>query len=241
MSTRRRAKWANAIAMTLVISGCSATSPAKPASAPRSLVRATSGLVATGGMVDTFPQPDSIFTLGSAPGAGAWRAVEGIWGVDHHQGYVAGPAQGVPDLAVLDMGDGGHTMEVGMARATQGAGIVFRYLDREDYWAVVDVPSYATWAVFKVVHGHKISDGGTGISPVADGTRIGVRLQGSRVEILFGSRVWKTFVDTTLEGAPGVGIIAEGSTANAARFTDFEYSRPTGPGSSRYAPAASGG
>lgn len=174
-------------------------------------------------IVDSFSQPDSVFSLGSAPGVGPWNAAAGIWGLDRHRAYVAGPAADDTNIAVLRLGPGRAAAQVTMAHAVQGAGLVFRYRDPRDYWAVVDVPAYATWSVVKVIHGRTAGAGDTGLSPVGDGTTVAVRLQGAELEILFGTRVVRTLVDPTLDDANMVGMIARGEDAGSARFANFGY------------------
>lgn len=175
--------------------------------------------------VDRFVQPDSVFSLGAAPRAGAWEAAGGIWGVARHRAYVAGAASEGANIAVLDLSPGPSAVEVRMAHAAQGAGLVFRYQDPQDYWAVLDVPAYATWSIIKVTKGRATGAGDTGLSPVGDGTTIGVRLLGPRIQVALGTKVVRTIVDPSLDRAGMAGLIAEGGAATAARFSDFGYRR----------------
>jgi hypothetical protein len=176
-------------------------------------------------VADSFARPDHRFGIGTAPGGPRWRAEVGAWGVSGAAAYVSGPVDGRA-LAVADVGRGDGTVSAKVARVANGAGVVFRYRDRDDWWAVLAVPAYATWVVVRTVDGHSETVANTGVSPVGDGTVVSVRTAGETIEISFDRGVAKTLVDPALSDAGGVGITAEGAAAGRARFDDFSFSPP---------------
>jgi hypothetical protein len=176
-------------------------------------------------VADSFARPDHRFGIGAAPGGPRWRAEVGAWGVSGAAAYVSGPVDGRA-LAVADVGRGDGTVSAKVARVANGAGVVFRYRDRDDWWAVLAVPAYATWVVVRTVDGHSETVANTGVSPVGDGTVVSVRTAGETIEISFDRGVAKTLVDPALSDAGGVGITAEGAAAGRARFDDFSFSPP---------------
>lgn len=180
------------------------------------------------GVLDSFARPDDDNALGVVPSGPPWSNDTGGWGIAGEQAYVPSPAAG-RSHAVVDRGQGNGAVQVELSRVVHGAGLLFRYQDPQNYWAVVVAPSYATWAVVKVVEGIEETVGNTGLSPIADGTTVGVRMTDSIVDIVLDERVATTIVDDTLRDAGKVGLTAHsmpGIDAAAARFDDFVVSMP---------------
>jgi hypothetical protein len=128
-----------------------------------------------------------------------------------------------PNLAIAEIGHSDASLSVRVARVTNGAGLVFRYRDRDDYWAVVAVPGYGTWSVVRTVDGKKESVGSTGLSAVQDGTTIGVTTHGGTIEVLVNGNVTTVISDPALGDATMAGMTVDGSDAAQARFDDFSY------------------
>jgi len=171
---------------------------------------------------DSFDRAPTGRGLGTLAEGLPWRADSGAWGTARSQAYVSGPAAG-PNLAVADVGGGDASVSVRVARVTNGAGVVFRYRDRNDYWAVVAVPGYATWSVVRTVDGKQEQVGGTGLSAVDDGTTIGVRTHADTIEVLVNGTVATVITDPALAAATMVGMTVDGSDAGRARFDDFAF------------------
>lgn len=207
-------------------SGGGAAAGTAPAGGPK--VKGHEGeLVTITGTVDAFERPDSPASLGTVPGGPPWRAAVGTWGVVAAQAAATTPLAG-RNVAVVDAGRSDVAVQVRVARVTNGAGVVFRYRDPGNFWAVVAAPGYATWAIVKVVAGKDRVVGNTGLSPVADGTAVGVRVQGDTIDVLVDGRVTTTFGDVAFKDATMAGLTAEGLDGGKARFDDFRVAQPGG-------------
>lgn len=173
---------------------------------------------------DSFSRRDNQTTLGaSSNGQLVWRADAGVWGISGGEAWVPGPAEG-RNLAVVDLGTVPAALQARVARMASGAGLVFRYRDPANYWAVVAVPGYATWAVVKVVAGHERVVTNTGLSPTADGTALTVILRDDGVGVIVDGDVRENVSDPELADAAMVGMTTAGPEANVARFDDFRVS-----------------
>lgn len=177
---------------------------------------------------DSFERPDDPADLGLSAGGEPWNQAVGTWGVQAGQAFLAGPIGG-RNLAVVDPGRSDGRVQVQVAVASEGAGLVFRYQDPFNYWAVVAVPAYATWTAIKVVDGREQVAADTGLSAAADGTSIGVRLDGETIDVVLNSRVIATVTDAALVRATGVGLTARD---DIARLDDLRLmmADPEGPG-----------
>lgn len=177
-------------------------------------------------LLDPFDRDDVVNSLGSTAGGTSWQAGAGTWGVDGGLAAATAPVPG-PNLAVLDapLADGEASVRV--ARVTARAGIVFRYHDPRNYWAVEAAPGFATWGVVQVVDGHESVVGDTGLASTTDGTTVGVRMHGDSVEVVVDGRT--AVVVATGPGSPGtdrVGLTVQGPDAAGARFADFAVAHP---------------
>ncbi len=174
------------------------------------------------GTLDSFERPNDAQSLGSIPNGPRWFSDAGTWGVSNGQAYVSGPVDG-RNHAVVDLGDQDGLVQVQLNRVVNGAGLVFRYQSPFDYWAVVAVPTYATWAIVQVVDGEEMVVANTGLSPIADGTVVAVRTEDDVADIALDGRVVAT-VDTGPSDATRVGVTAQaipGIDAAATRFDNF--------------------
>jgi hypothetical protein len=116
---------------------------------------------------------------------------------------------------------GDSALQLRVAKVVEGAGLVFRYRDQRNFWAVVAVPDFATWALVKVTDGRQVAIANTGFSRLDDGTVLGVRSFGDTLDVVLGGRVARTVVDGSFRDGPMAGMIAAGPDAAGARFDDF--------------------
>lgn len=211
-------------AIGAVIASAGQAAPGPAVTAVRHLVvgsaTAASEQTADGSQLDAFNRPDDPVRLGATPGGAPWRAVTGTWGVLDEAAYVSAPTGGT-SLAVLEPGRPPAAAQVRAAAVTSQAGLVFRYQDRANYWALVALPHYGTWAVLRVVGGKQDVVANTGVVPTSAGTLVGVVLHGPVVDVAINGRVVRTLADPALVGATGVGLATGGTSAGQARFTDF--------------------
>ena len=174
---------------------------------------------------DGFDRPDHAGGLGAVQGGPSWRADAGVWGIAASSAYVSAPGPG-RNLAVAQTGGGDGQAQVRLARVVDGAGLLVRYRDPANHWAVVAVPGYATWAVVRTVGGREEVVANTGLSAVADGTTVGAVLDGDTMTVLVHGSVTTTVSDPALAGAGAAGMTTSGSGAGVARFDDFSFSAP---------------
>jgi hypothetical protein len=89
--------------------------------------------------LDSFDRPDDALGLGAVPGGPQWEAAADTWGIAANQAYVVTPAAG-RNIAVVELGQEEGAVQVRIPKMTAGAGIVFRYRDPSNYWAVFARP-----------------------------------------------------------------------------------------------------
>lgn len=201
-------------------------------------------VVQVGGTLDAFERPNQATGLGTMPEGPAWFADTGTWGISDGQAYLSAPANG-RNHAVVDLGQAYGAVQATLPKVVNGAGLVFRYRNPFDYWAVVAVPAYATWAVVRVQGSQEEVVANTGLSPIDDGTRVAVRLDGDDIDIVLDTQVVRTITEAVVGTATKVGMTAQalpGIDAASARFDDFAVAltsdRPV-PGPSTATPLAS--
>lgn len=187
-------------------------------------------------VADDFDRPDTAASLGTADTGQPWEALAGTWGIVGQQAYVATPNAegGRRSLAVVELGSGNGSVSATASTMANGWGIVFRYRGPFDYWMLQASTEFATYNLVKVVGGElvPVTQGGIGLAPIADGTRVGVEFQGTTISIVLDDQVVKIFEDPELQNGTKVGMIVPASGASTARWDDFtaQAAPPTVPG-----------
>jgi hypothetical protein len=184
--------------------------------------------------LDSFNRPDDPLGLTGPAEQATWTPDVGAWGILGEQAYVSEPAEG-RNLAVRDLGEADGVVQVELSEMSHGAGIVFRYRSPSDYWMVVPVPYYGTWAAYKVIGGDAERVATTGLLGTTDRMTVGVRLQGDTIDVIVNGAVRATIVDGTFVDATKVGMTVEKSGAGEARFDEF---KATGQGNGQVLGAA---
>jgi hypothetical protein len=174
------------------------------------------------GVFDTYRRADNAVSLGQSDSGKSWVSRIGTWGVKGGEAYVATPKPRRYNLAVVDMHTGDGTVQVTLAQVVEGAGLVFRYQNSLNYYALVAAPKFATWGLQRVYHGKVSSLGRLGLVPVQNQTTISVLLRGPEIDIAVDGQLRKSFADNVvLETAPYVGLIAFGSGGRNVRWVNF--------------------
>ena len=171
---------------------------------------------------DTFDRPASQDGLGAAPGVG-WTDVRGQWGV---QGGVAFLPSPDPTLNVTV--DDIDTRDVQIAAVVGGdgvCGVTARYLDEDNYLALIRVPGFAVWNVVEVVDGverviFKVPD--TANPNVAVVLEVGDDIVTAVSDF---SRV--SVVASPASGGTRVGLIARGGDMDTCTWDDVVVRRAT--------------
>jgi hypothetical protein len=174
------------------------------------------------GVFDTFRRADSPTSLGQSDSGKQWIPRVGTWGVKGAEAYLATPKSRRYNLAVVDTHTGDGTVQVTVARMVESAGLVFRYQNSLNYYAIVAVPKFATWGILRVDHGKLASIGRLGLVPVQNQTTISVLLRGTEIDVAINGQLRRSFANNTLlQTAPYVGLIAFGSGGRNARWVNF--------------------
>jgi hypothetical protein len=177
---------------------------------------------------DAFNRAGAVDGLGAGPGFYRWQVEGGTWTIIEGQAAATGH-EGFATFATVDGGTGDGTAEVKVRKLYDGAGLVFRYEDPDNFWAVLAVPDYSNWHVLRVVDG----DGALEpveiiLGPTADDTRVAVRASGDRIEVIINGEVKATIDDGALADATRWGIAMKGPDTQSARFDDFVFATEDG-------------
>lgn len=185
--------------------------------------------VAITGTVDPFTRADTPDGLGDLPNGVPWELLAGGFAIKANEATLPTPTDD-RSFAVVGLGYPDGQAQVRMSKVVDQAGLAFRVKGPFNYFAVVASPEVATWNVVKVVDGKSAQVGNTEQSPVADGTTVGVVLEGDQIQVVVNGRVAGTFNDPDLAGVGQVGLTAKGPAAALARWDDFVGGGPEGKG-----------
>ena len=146
----------------------------------------------------------------------------GTWGIRDDAAATSGGTGEGPFLAVVPGGGRGDGLtEVTMTVVEDGAGLVFRYLDPENYWSIVANQGVGTWTVNRTIDGDA-EVAGEFPGPTNDDVTISVEQKGSGLRFMadgveFGSIPADGALADQLQG----GLIAAGTTQGEARWNRF--------------------
>lgn len=172
-------------------------------------------------VVDTFDRANTPDDLGTTGTGQAWEVVSGTWGIGNNAALTTGGATGnEPNIAVVPEGTGDGLTEIYLPVVEEGAGLVFRYLDPDNYWSVTANPGVGSWTLNRVI------DGDTELvteipGPTNDGVTVSVTQDGSVVRVLLEGVEYLNITDAALGDQLQGGIIAPPSTTGDARFDRF--------------------
>jgi hypothetical protein len=170
---------------------------------------------------DAFDRGDNPDGLGRATTGQQWNEVHGQWAISQRQAQLLDPGQGgAPALAVTAGTQGDGLVEVTLPVVETGAGLVFRYLDPQNYWSVVPDVASGTWSVSKTFEGETelVSDvsastaNGVTMTIIHDTTSIRVLVDG--VDVLLVN-------DEALSNQLQGGLIASADSDGSARWERF--------------------
>lgn len=122
-------------------------------------------------------------------------------------------------LALVDAGQPDYAVVVTAAQAANNSGLVFRYQDVNNFWAVQAAPGFGTWNVIRYEGGVEAFKESVGLRNVSPGTRIAVSVLGPSVRVFIdGVEVWSQPSDS-FRSSQLIGLIAENSSR--AAYDDF--------------------
>jgi hypothetical protein len=166
-------------------------------------------------VADEFNRTDGT-SLGQPPKA-HWVVDKGEWGIRDGAAYVVSPP-GDPALAVVETDGPDGVVQVTMATSVNDCGLLFRYRDTANYWALTAVPGYATWNLERVIEGNSVIVANTGLSPTKSGTVLAVRMRGDLLELFVDGKLQKQVKDTAFQTESRVGLIGRGPAVAQARW-----------------------
>jgi hypothetical protein len=214
------------------------TAPDKKEAAPPSKVPARTVNTA---IYDRFDRGEASSSIGGAETGQAWSVTGAPWGVQDGQAIVVGADAGRRSVAVAGLGTSDGSAQVTVAKVVAGGGLVFRYHDAFNYWALTAAPKFGTWNIQKIVDGQTINLGNVGRTPVEDNTTIGAKFQGGHISFQVNGADVKSIDDPTLATERFVGMVGLADDEHAARFDNFvgNVTRPDGSSSSPASDVAS--
>jgi hypothetical protein len=171
-------------------------------------------------VADTFDRDDSPGTLGNSGTGEPWQAVAGTWGIADGRAIANGGATDTPNIVVVPQGSGDGLTEVTMMKVEEGAGLVFRYLDPENYWSVTANPGVGSWSVTRVIDGDAelVSEVP---GPTDDETTVSVTQDDSVVRVLLEGQEYLSLTDAALGDQLQGGLIAAPNTSGEARWDRY--------------------
>jgi peptidoglycan/LPS O-acetylase OafA/YrhL len=167
---------------------------------------------------DTFDRADIEGSLQSAETGQPWSTVSGTWGIVDEAASASGEADERLAVAALAGNDG--LIEVTLTTIADGAGLVFRYIDADNYWAVTADTASQSWQVTQVVDGNETAAGQL-IAPTVDGTTVTVTLNDQTIRVLIEGVEYLRLLDPPPEVQVQAGMIASGPEAPDARWDRF--------------------
>lgn len=195
------------------------TQPRVPKAAP--VLEPEGPLAPDPGVVDTFARVDTPTSLGTTSSGSQWLASAGVWGISGNSAYVA-TANTPVALTTVRGGTADGVVGVTVAKMAPGAGLVFRCVNALNCWRVEAIPQFGTWNVVRIQGGVETKVATLGTVPVADGTRISVRMSGPVLTFLINGNDVTTVEDAAFKDADGAGLsLREASSAATARWSKF--------------------
>jgi hypothetical protein len=171
------------------------------------------------GVFDSFARSSG--QLGTADSGQSWEEVAGDWTVDGSAVAVTTPSDSGPSLAVVNLQASDGVVQVTMPEPARASGIVFRYENPFNHWAITAAPGSATWVISKVENGEFETVDTLGTAPVDANTTLTVDFDGGWISVYVDGLERTTLRDDFLDGARRAGLVARGPDAASARWTNF--------------------
>jgi hypothetical protein len=168
---------------------------------------------------DTFSSGDTDDGLGPTDTGERWSVVSGTWRIDADLA-LAEPGGNRASVVVVPGGSADRLTEATMTVVEEGAGVVFRFRDRDNYWAMTASPSVGVWTVIRVLDG-QAAIAAEVPGPTADGTTVTVANRGAELQILLEGEEGLRITDEALQSQARSGLIAPPDGDGSARFDRF--------------------
>jgi hypothetical protein len=170
---------------------------------------------------DPFDRADAD-TLGTAPTGQVWETVDGSWAVEGRNAAFGGTAGEGQALAIAPTPEttGPGLFEVTLNSPANGTGLVFRYLDRDNYWTVTARPNVGIWTITKVADGQP-QVAGEFEGAAEDGVTVTVIQNQATLRFLLDGEDVFILTDTSLSEQLQGGLVARGQAPGATRWDRF--------------------
>ena len=169
---------------------------------------------------DPFDRDDDENALGAAPSGERWEAVHGTWGIDGNEAFAEPNDTERPALAVLRGGSNTRLTEATLMVVEEGAGLVFRYRDEDNFWSVTAQPEDGNWVVLQVVDGNARGQGEFD-GPTDDGTTVSVADQGTSIQVFIEGEAGSPIDVETSGSSTASGLVAAPGSTGTARWDRF--------------------
>ncbi len=160
---------------------------------------------------------EEMMALDDLSSGSGWRAVSGRFIAIDGAAAVAEVAD-EPAIAVIDGRSPVETITAAVSEPTLGSGIVFRYVDEENYWSLMAAPSYATWNPYKTVAGVPQFVQNTGLSYQSGESTLEISLSGSELVVQMNDNRVATSYDEDRSDGAGVGLISAAPAPDTTRW-----------------------
>jgi hypothetical protein len=121
---------------------------------------------------------------------------------------------------VVRGGNADRLTEATMVNVEDGAGLVFRYRDPDNFWSLTASPADGTWIATRVVDAQPTIMAEIPAT-TADGTTVTVAQRGPELQILFEGVEAIRVTDPALVDQRSSGLIAAADGDGSARFDRF--------------------
>jgi len=183
-------------------------------------------------VADTFDRREAGGGLGTTGTGNPWTAVGGEWGITGGRALLEQPAPTGPNLVVVPEGTGDGLMEVTMTAVENGAGLVFRYANPDNYWTVTANRSTGSWSVSRVIDGSPPELVAEVPGPTEDGVTVTLTQAGPTLRLLIDSVAYFSADDRALSRQLQAGLYAPEGSVGEARWDRFLTMADTGSGPS---------
>jgi hypothetical protein len=170
---------------------------------------------------DTFDRADTD-GLGETNTGQTWETVDGSWNIAGRAAAFGGSGGQGQSLAIAadPSPTGAGLFEVTLTTVDAGSGLVFRYLDRENFWTVTARPNAGVWTINRVVDGQSEVAGEFEGTTEDEVTVTVIQNQGSTRFLIDGEDQF-VLNDTTLGDQLQGGLVARAGAAGTARWDQF--------------------
>ncbi|SRR6266852_1806721 len=184
-------------------------------------------------VTDTFDRADSAVTMGTASdGIHAWTAGDGVWGISSNKAYTVTPGSihtgGETSFVTVNYGSPDAVIQVTISgESAHSGGIVFNYIDNNNFEAIYSVPIFGEWRYECVVGGAEVDASLMFMVPVPDPTTIKVILHcGTHEFFVDGASVFGPFNNLGGQFSNKHGLSSADSSASV-RWDNFSITHCT--------------